>query len=90
MAYRHDDPEAALAALLVLSGLNDLIFIELTGYHVALGLGHNEAVDMAKAQAWMEAAVGAQTEENVSLTAQSPAQRINTLVDVITILSAQN
>ncbi len=89
VAYRHDDPEAALASLLVLSGLKDPIFIELTGYHIAFGLGPNEALDMAQAQGWMEAALAAQTEENMSLTAQSSAQRIDTLVDVITILSAQ-
>lgn len=89
VAYRHDDPEAALASLLVLSGLKDPIFIELTGYHIALGLGLIDAQDMARAQGWMEASIAAQTDANVSLTSQSSQQRIDTLVNVITILSAQ-
>ncbi|HIP24025.1 MAG TPA: peptidoglycan-binding protein [Rhodobacteraceae bacterium] len=89
VAYRHDDPEAALASLLVLSGLKDPIFIELSGYHIAFGLGLNEARDMGRAQGWMEASIAAQTDENVSLTSQSSQQRIDTLVDIITILSAQ-
>jgi len=88
VAYQHDDAEAALAALLVLSGLKDAIYTELTGYHLALGLGV-ETGDMPRAQGWMEAAIAAQPEGNVSLTAQSSQQRTNVLVDVITILSAQ-
>ncbi len=88
LAYQHDDAEAALAALLVLSGLKDAIYTELAGYHLALGLGV-ETGDMPRAQGWMEAAIAAQPEGNVSLTAQSGTQRTNVLVDVITILSAQ-
>jgi len=86
LAYQHDDAEAALAALLVLSGLKDAVYTELTGYHLALGLGI-ETADMPRAQGWMEAAIAAQPEGNVSLTAQSGAQRTNVLVDVITILA---
>jgi len=88
VAYQHDDAEAALAALLVLSGLKDAIYTEQTGYHLALGLGV-ETGDMPRAQGWMEAAITALPEDNVSLTAQSSRQRTNVLVDVITILSAQ-
>ncbi len=89
VAYQHDDAEAALAALLVLSGLKDAIYIELTGYHLALGLGVEAGSDMPRAQGWMEAAITAQPEGDVSLTSQSSQQRTDVLVDVITILSAQ-
>jgi len=87
VAYKHDDAEAVLASLLVLSGLNNAIYVELTGYQLALGLGF-EQPDFARAQEWMEAAVAAQPEGNVALTAQSSAQRTNVLVDVIGILSS--
>lgn len=87
LAYQHDDSEAALAALLVLSGLKSAIYIELTGYHLALELGASP--NIAAARGWMEAAVAAQPEGTVALTAQTGAQRTGVLADVITILAAQ-
>ncbi len=88
VAYQHDDSEAALAALLVLSGLNNAAYIELAGYHLALGLGIDSGVNLPIARGWMEAAIVAQTDAAVSLTAQTSQQRIDVLVDIITILSA--
>ncbi len=88
VAYKNDDSEAALASLLVLGGLKNAIYIELTGYHIALGLGP-EGTETPNERGWMEAAVAAQTDENVALTAQSSAQRTDVLVDVISILAVE-
>jgi hypothetical protein len=86
VAYKNDNSEAALASLLVLGGLKNAIYIELTGYHLALELGP-EFTESPHARSWMEAAVAAQTDENIALTAQTSAQRTDVLVDVIRILA---
>jgi len=86
VAYQQDNPEAALASLLVLSGLDRAIYTELTGYHLALGLGF-EAPDSALALGWMESAVAALPEEEVALTAQTSSQRLAVLADVLGILA---
>ncbi|MBL1437041.1 MAG: peptidoglycan-binding protein [Rhodobacteraceae bacterium] len=88
VAYQHDDSEAALAALLVLSGLKNPIYIEQTGYHLALGLGLEGTRELARARGWMEAAIAAQTGDIMSLTSQTSQQRTEVLVDIITLLSA--
>ena len=87
LAYQHDDSEAAFAALLLLSGLKDAVYIELTGYHIAFGLGP-ESQDPASAYSWAEAALANLPESDVSLTAQTSAQRGKILSDVMGILSA--
>jgi len=88
VAYQQDNPEAALASLLVLSGLNRAIYAELTGYHLALGLGF-EAPEPALAMGWMEAAVAVLPEGEVALTAQTSDQRLAVLADVLGILAPQ-
>lgn len=88
LAYQHDDSEAALAALLVLSGLKDAVYIEQLGYHIALGLGLEAGGELARARGWMEAAIAAKTDNIVSLTSQTSQQRTDILVDIITLLSA--
>ena len=87
VAYKQDDPEAALASLLALTGLKDAIYIELMGYHMALEIADSPG-DFARAQGWMEAAVAAQPEGAVSLTAQSSDLRVAVLADVLGILAA--
>lgn len=88
VAYQHDDSEAALAALLVLSGPKDAVYFELIGYHLALGLGIESGPKLASARGWMKAAVAAQTDDIVSLTSQPRQQRTDVLVDIIALLSA--
>ena len=88
VAYRQDNPEEALASLLVLSGLDRAIYAELTGYHLALGLGF-EAPDSTLATGWMESAVAALPEGEVALTAQTSDQRLAVLADVLGILAPQ-
>jgi len=85
VAYRQDEPEAALASLLVLSGLGRAIYAELTGYQIALGLGF-ETPDAALARGWMETAVAALPEGEVALTQQVSSQRLAVLADVLGIL----
>lgn len=89
VAYLHDDAESALASLLALSGLKDPIYIELLGYHLALGLGFDGRSDFSRARGWMEIAVASLSEGDVSLTAQSNVQRSDILVDIITLFAAQ-
>jgi len=87
LGYMQDDTDSALAGLLVLVGLKDAIYIEQMGYHIALGLGAG-AGDYAQGHSWMEAAVAAQPEGDLSLTAQDSNLRIGILADVLGILSA--
>ena len=87
LAYEHDDSEAAFAALLLLGGLKDPVYIELAGYHIAFGLGP-EVRAPASALSWVEAASANLPESGVSLTAQSRAQRREILADVAGILAA--
>ena len=89
VAYQHDDAEAALAALLVLSGLEDPVYIELVGYHVAFGLGFNGISDFERSASWLESALPKLPEEGVGLTAQNGVQRAKVIVDVLNILLAQ-
>lgn len=88
IAYKQDDTDAALAALLLLSGLKDAIYMEQMGYHLALGLT-DMPENLPLAQSWIEAAAAAQPEGDVSLTAQSADTRIAILADVLGILSAK-
>lgn len=90
LAYQHDDSEAAYAALLVLAGLKDAIYIEQAGYHMAFGLGP-ESHNPALAAAWVTAAranLPDAPESTVSLTNQSAAERGRILTDVAGILDA--
>ena len=88
VAYQHDDSEAALAALMVLSGLERSIYIEMLGYHAAFGLGFEGVSDFAHAATWLEAALSRLPEEGVGLTAQSGVLRAKIIVDVLSILLA--
>ncbi len=90
LAYQHDDSDAAFAALLLLAGLKDAVYIEQTGYHIAFGLG-TESPNPAQAGAWAAAALGNlpdAPESTVSLTSQSAAERGKVLTDVAGILEA--
>lgn len=87
LAYEHDDAPAAMAALLALSALKNPIYIEMTGYHLALGLAEAPA-DAARAQSWMKTAATLQGDDPVALTAQSGDQRLAVLADVIKILDS--
>ena len=90
LAYKHDDSEAALAALLLLAGLQDPVYIEQAAYHIAFGLGP-EGRDPALASTWVKAALARLPESSeavVSLTAQTAGQRGKILTDVAAILQA--
>lgn len=89
LAYQHDDSEAALAALMVLSGMKDAVYIEMLGHHIAFGLGLNGVIDFERATAWLELALPNLTLEDVSLTSQSGVARAKVIVDVLNILAAQ-
>ncbi len=86
LAYQHDDSEAALASLLVLSGQKNAVYTELLGYHLTLGLGFTHP-SFSTGRSWMEAALATQTEGPVALTAQTSQARRAVLDDVIRLLS---
>jgi len=87
VAYEADDSDVALASVLALSGLEDPVYIELTAYHIAFGLGFEGAEDADKAQDWLAEAISRLPAGEVSLTGQESAVRAEVMVDVLNIMA---
>jgi hypothetical protein len=85
--YAADDSSIALASTLALVGMNDPVYVELMGYHIAFGLGFEDVRDFATAQEWMEHAVSGLLDGGETLTGQDSGQRAEIIVDVINIMA---
>ena len=89
VGYEIESTGIVLASSTALIGLNDPVYIELMGYHIAFGLGFEGNGDFALAGAWFENAVSGLLDGGTTLTGQDSGQRAAIIVDVINILATQ-
>ena len=89
VGYETENTEVVLASSAALVGLNDPVYVELMGYHIAFGLGFEGEENMALASEWFENAVSGLLDGGATLTGQDSGQRAAIIVDVINILATQ-
>ncbi len=85
--YAFDDAQLALVSALVLSGLDEAIYTELTGYHLAFGIGYAGEGDYDLAKNWVDLAAQEHLQEPFALTGQSGEKRSEILADIGDILA---
>lgn len=86
--YGYEDASLALASVLVLSILDEPTYTELTGYHIAFGIGYEGSGDLALAQSWVAMAAQDHLEQEFALTGQTGEKRSEIVSDLSEILAA--
>ncbi len=86
--YGYEDASLTLASALVLSVLDEPTYTELTGYHIAFGIGYEGSGDFALAQSWLEMAAQDHLGQELVLTGQSGEKRSEIVSDLSEILAA--